>query len=99
MNKNKKEYDKKIVILREEIDLVDKKILFLLSQRISLVEKVGKLKKEFSIPPLQQNRFNSLLERLYQINREKNKDNLLDNKYIKDIWDRIHEESLKIEKK
>ena len=99
MNKNKKEYNEKIAILREEIDLVDKKILFLLSQRISLVEKVGKLKKEFSIQPLQQNRFDSLLERLYQINKEKNKDSLLDDEYIKDIWDRIHEESLKIEKK
>jgi len=99
MNKNKKEYNEKIAILREEIDLVDKKILFLLSQRISLVEKVGKLKKEFSIQPLQQNRFNSLLEKLYQINKKKNKDSLLDYEYIKDIWDRIHEESLKIEKK
>jgi len=85
MDKDKKEYDKKIAILREEIDLVDKKILFLLSQRISLVEKVGKLKKEFSIPPLQQSRFNSLLEKLYQINKEKNKDSLLNNEYIKDI--------------
>jgi chorismate mutase len=49
-------FEKKIIPLRKEINLLDNEIISLLSKRLNVVEKVGILKKEFNIPALQEKR-------------------------------------------
>ena len=46
---------------RKEIDVIDKQLLELLAQRTAIVRKVGKYKKEKKIKPLDEERWNEVL--------------------------------------
>ena len=79
---------------REQIDTIDTEIIYLLSRRFSLVEEIWNIKKENWEKPLQSKRWNSLLNNLLLEAEDKN----VNKDLIKNIWELIHKESLKIEK-
>lgn len=76
---------------RSEIDDVDIQLLSLLEKRLEICKQIGILKKDNNIPVVQINRFNELLKNLKMHSK-------LDPKFIFNIWDLIHKESIKIQK-
>jgi len=83
----------KLEVLRKKIDTLDSALINLLHERLVIVKEVGMLKKERNIQPLDQSRWNQVLEKglsqakLLGMRRE----------FIKIILDIIHEEALRIE--
>jgi chorismate mutase len=63
-------------------------------ERFELVKLIWIIKKENNIPLLQPDRFNSLLENL----KGYAKNTWISSKFIENIWNVIHEESINIEK-
>jgi chorismate mutase len=80
---------------RQEIDAVDKQIISLLAKRFEIVRKVGAYKAERNIPPLDQERWREVL--LSKMKQAKLLN--LSEALVKDIYERIHKEALKLEKK
>ena len=78
---------------RNKIDLIDKELLRLLSDRLTIVKKVWEFKKENNLSALQSNRWNEVLE------SKKNiwKDLWLREEFVEIIWNNIHDEALYIE--
>jgi len=85
----------KLELYRNQIDEIDKKILKLIAERFEVVKKVWKYKKENSMPALQKNRWNQVLDNRLELARKLS----LDENMIKDIWNRIHEQALDNENK
>jgi|GEM_PF-549056 len=81
--------------LRQEINALDEQLLSLIAHRMSVVKKVGSFKKKHQIAPLQPGRWREVLERLHQQAAPTG----LRVEFIDDIWNRVHEEALQIEKK
>lgn len=79
---------------REQIDSLDKELLYLLSRRFELVKQIWIIKKENQVQILQPERWNSLLNENIEVWKEL----WLSEQIVKDIWNRIHKESLEIEK-
>jgi len=79
---------------REQIDTLDREILYLLFRRFTLVDEIGKIKKQKWIKPLQEDRWKEVLNDKVEVWKEY----WLKEDFIKDIWNRIHKEALKIEK-
>lgn len=79
---------------REQIDTLDKELIYLLSRRFEIVNQIWILKKENNIPAFQANRWESLLNDNIEVASEL----WVSKDFIIDVWNRIHEESLKIEK-
>lgn len=71
--------------LRKQIDEVDNQIVDLLAKRMMVVKKIGRLKKKNNIPALDESRWQKVI-------RSKKG-------YFKKIYEIIHMEALKIEKK
>ncbi len=71
--------------LRKQIDSLDEQIVALLVKRMEIVKEIGKYKKENNLPPLDDIRWQEII---------KSKKG-----FIKKIWEIIHKEALKIEKK
>jgi len=70
--------------LRKQIDKTDESIINLLAKRMSMVEKIGRLKKKNNIPVLDELRWKKVI---------KSKKG-----FVKKIWEIIHNEALKVEK-
>jgi chorismate mutase len=87
--------DDTLVKFRQEIDAVDEQIISLLAKRMEIVKKVGAYKAERNIPPLDQKRWRDVL--LSKMKQAKALN--LSEKLVKDIYERIHKEALKLEKK
>ncbi len=81
--------------LRKQIDLVDEKIIEALADRIKLVKEIGKIKKANNFPFLDQKRWQEVLETRLKIAQSKG----LSQKFIKQIFDILHEYSLEVEQK
>lgn len=81
--------------LREQIDKIDDQLVDLLSKRLEIVEKVGKLKKDHNIPPLDKNRLEEVL------NTKKTKAKLLgiSEDFVEKLFKLIHDHSVELEKK
>jgi len=79
---------------RDQIDTIDGEIVYLLSRRFEIVKQIWTLKKKHNIPARQQNRFKDLLQRLIEDAKHRG----VNEELIKDIYNRIHEESLRLEK-
>lgn len=85
---------KRIALFRTKIDEVDDEILILLKKRIQLVEKIGRIKLEKSLPIVDDVRYKKILLRI-----EEKADSLgLSKNMVGEIWELIHKESVKIEK-
>lgn len=78
--------------LRSSIDKVDKQILELLHERVGLVMSVGEYKRERGIPVYDPERERALLDRL-----SKSAEPPLDAHTIRSIFERIVDESRRIE--
>lgn len=79
--------------LRKKIDALDTELLETISERLKVVDEVGKIKKELGVPPLDNTRWNQVLEKgLAQASALG-----LRREFIKKILDTIHEEALLIE--
>jgi chorismate mutase len=87
------ELDQLLKTYRDQIDTIDIEIIYLLSRRFLLVEQIWEIKKETWDNPLQPQRWEDILNNLYLEADDKNISRIL----IKEIWDSIHKESLKIE--
>jgi chorismate mutase len=80
-------------LLRKKIDLVDKQILNLLSQRMQIVLKIGELKRQKGIVPLDEIRWQVVVDSKLLIARSLG----LDVEMVRDIYERIHKASLRLE--
>ena len=83
----------KINILRKEIDEIDNKLIELLSERMKVSNKIAQIKKESNISVLQMNRWNKLL-----FDRMEYAKNIgVSESFIKEIFELIHKESVKLQ--
>lgn len=80
---------------RKQIDAIDKKIIDSLAERIEIVKKIGKYKKEKKISALDKKRWQEILK--YNLSKAQGLG--LPKKFIKDLLNLIHKQSLKIQKK
>ncbi len=80
---------------RTELDEIDKNLIDSLSMRFKLIEKIWKYKKKNNITPLQQDRWQQVLDSRKAYWKEKE----IEESFIEDVWNKIHEYSLDIEKK
>lgn len=65
----------KLKDFRKQIDEIDEQIVNLLAKRMQVVEKVGQYKKENNLPPLDNSRWQKVIEskkRFYEKNLENN---------------------------
>lgn len=85
---------KKLNLLRQQIDQIDQEIIKQLSNRFSIVQKIGRIKKELGVLPLDKNRWKQVLNSRILIGKKFG----LPTKLIKSIYNLIHEHALKIEK-
>ena len=88
------EHEELLKNYREQIDTLDKELLYLLSRRFEIVKQVWITKKENNIQILQSDRWNNLLTENIEVWKEL----WLTKEVVEDIWNRIHTESLEIEK-
>lgn len=82
-------------IYRDQIDTLDKEIIYLFFRRFEIVKQIWLIKKAENIAPLDNTRWKTLLNENLEVSREYG----LDDSFIIDIWSRIHSESLKLEEK
>ena len=88
------EYNELLENYRAQIDTLDKEMIYLLSRRFEIVNQIWILKKDNNIEVLQIDRWKKLLNENVEVGNELWVSELI----IRDIWERIHKESLKIEK-
>ncbi|HEY4505481.1 MAG TPA: chorismate mutase [Candidatus Paceibacterota bacterium] len=79
--------------LRKEIDKLDRIIIVTLKERLSVVNEIGKLKKLQNLPFLNENRWNEVVKTRLALARELG----VNGDFIKQIFDLIHTEALRIE--
>lgn len=78
---------------RKQIDDVDRQIIGLIARRMKIVEEVGKYKAKESLPPLDETRWDKVLERRMKWAEEISLNPVL----IRQIWNLMHKNALKIE--
>ncbi len=81
--------------LRFLIDDFDSQLLDLLEERMKVVEKIGRYKKENNISVLQSNRWNHILERIQQLGTSKG----FSKAFINTLFKAIHQESINHQEK
>ncbi|MCT4617122.1 MAG: chorismate mutase [Candidatus Gracilibacteria bacterium] len=86
-------FSEKIIPLRKDIDELDRELLKILKRRFKVVQKVGKLKKEYNIKPLDEARWQEVIKNI----RNKAEDEKINPDFIEDLWNLIHKEALKLE--
>lgn len=77
--------------LRQDIDRIDKKLLDVLSERMDIVKKIGRVKKEQNVAVLQNVRFNEILQKMQQKATEFG----LSDNFVANIFKEIHQESIR----
>lgn len=79
--------------MREQLDVIDSELLRLLSQRMQLSKDIGRIKHAHNMPLFQPRRWQQVLE--HQI--ETGKQLGLDEQFIKELSEKIHGESLRMQ--
>lgn len=79
---------------REQIDSIDKEIVYLLSRRFEIVKSVWEIKSKNNVTPLQPNRWQEVLKKV----KENWKEYWVSGDFLDEVWELIHQEALKIEK-
>ena len=77
--------------LRAEIDEIDDRLWDCIAMRMKVSERIGQWKKRYDIPPLQQSRFNEILEKRIEWAEQ----NQLPRTLVESIFRDIHAASLK----
>ncbi|MGB5024185.1 MAG: bifunctional 3-deoxy-7-phosphoheptulonate synthase/chorismate mutase type II [Saprospiraceae bacterium] len=83
-------FNQNIKSIRSEIDLIDEKILVLLSERMALAEHIGLNKKEINISIFQPDRWDEIVERFLLFGKTMN----LSEEFIFSLIEAIHIESI-----
>jgi chorismate mutase len=86
-------FEQELDHLRAQVDRVDKDILEALATRTEVIKKIGLAKKENNIMPLQLHRMDELMNKRVELGKELG----LVDKFIKDIYNTIHSESVRIQ--
>lgn len=84
------EYLRALSQLRGEIDQLDGVLFDILSKRMQVAEKIGKVKKDNNVAILQTNRWNDILDKVADMSRSLN----LSEEFIVRILNAIHVESI-----
>ena len=87
---NSEEYHAALEKLRQQINHLDDELMQILSQRMSIAEKIGEYKKNNNITILQTNRWNEILERAFKTGDKMN----LSREFITKYFDAVHMESI-----
>jgi len=85
---------KNIENYREEIDVIDFKIIELLAERMKIVREIGQLKKKNNIPILDEKRYGEIMQSRAKLSEELG----LDEKSVKSIFQTIHKAAIKLQK-
>ncbi|MCX7641161.1 MAG: chorismate mutase [Elusimicrobiales bacterium] len=80
-----------ILKLRNEIDIIDNKLIKLLIKRLNIAKKIGKFKKENSIPIKDTKRENHIMKKVKKASK-------IYGKYIEKIYNEIIKVSTQIQK-
>jgi chorismate mutase len=80
--------------LRLEIDEIDEKLICLLAKRIHIAQSIGEYKKEKGLAPLDEKRWNKVLKSKIKLGKKHD----LNEKFVKNIWEAIHQGSLEVQK-
>jgi chorismate mutase len=77
--------------LRNEIDVIDQKLIEILHERMQVVAQIGSFKKERNVAVLQNTRFNEIMKKmLYKAQKTE-----LSDTFISGIFKEIHQESIR----
>ena len=88
-----REYREGIDQLRAQIDVIDENLLGILGSRMDVSRKIGDYKKAHNVAILQVNRWEQVLVQMV----EKARRHGLSEKFIGDVFNAIHEESVRIQ--
>lgn len=86
---------KKLTDLRQEINLLDNQLIELLSDRMDVVENIGKVKKEGNVAILQRTRWQEVIQKMVNEGAEKD----LSADFIEKVFKAIHQESIQHQEK
>lgn len=81
--------------VRSQIDDIDRRLLELLVERISLIESLGRLKCENNVSVLQLDRWRNIIENSMDIARR----NGLNEEFIRNVFIQIHDEAIRLQSK
>lgn len=79
--------------LRAKIDIIDENILYTLGSRMKISRQIGEYKKDNNIAILQTSRWDAVLAKVVEKGREYG----LSEKFLKDVFNAIHEASVEIQ--
>jgi protein-tyrosine-phosphatase/chorismate mutase len=95
MSDEKLSFEVQLEALRREIDEIDQQLISQLAKRLEVVKKVGHLKQQHNIPPLDQKRWHNVLEKISNLAQQSG----IPKELAKEIYQLIHEAALDIESK
>jgi chorismate mutase len=88
-----KNYREGIDQLRAQIDILDENLLYTLGSRMGVSKKIGVYKREHNVAILQMTRWDQLLAGM----QEKARTYGLSEKFVADVFNAIHEESVRVQ--
>ena len=88
-----KEYREGIDQLRAQIDIIDENLLYTFGSRMGVSRKIGAYKRSHNVAILQMGRWDQLLGAM----KEKARAYGLSEKFVEDVFNAIHEESVRVQ--
>lgn len=88
-----KEWKENIDQLRAKIDVIDENILYALGSRMQISRRIGEYKKDNNVAIVQASRWDSILDKVI----EKGHEYGLSEKFLKDVFNAIHEASVEVQ--
>ena len=89
------DYNKKLDVLRAQIDVIDNQIIELLGKRMKAADGIGELKKQKNVAVLQSKRWNEILGRMVLEGQEHG----LSEEFVLKMFKAIHQESINHQEK
>lgn len=88
-----REWKENIDQLRAKIDVIDENILYALGSRMQISRRIGEYKRDNNVAIVQATRWDSLLDKVIERGREYG----LPEKFLKDVFNAIHEASVEVQ--
>jgi chorismate mutase len=85
----------KLAKLRSKIDRTDRELLKALGGRMKIVQEIARYKKEHGLPLVQKGRWRQLMRDRMVLAKEMD----LNKRFTKDLFDLIHREALRLQRK
>jgi chorismate mutase len=86
---------KDLATFRKKIDKIDDRLVALLIKRMNVVKELDIYKKQHNIVPLDTTRRDEILKKQKQVAKK----NGIDPAYVAEVYEKIHEHSLRVQKK